>query len=431
MIYNRIIKNASWIIVCRLIQSILSMIISIISARYLGPSNFGLISYASSLTAFIVPVIQLGLRNTLVQEIVSDSKNEGEVLGTSIGMCMFSSVVGIIGITSFASILNRGETDTIIVCSLYSVSLIFQMSEMIQYWFQAKLLSKYVSIVSLIAYGLVSLYKIFLLIYNKNVYWFALTNAIDYFIISVVLFYVYKKLGGHVFRFSFKRFKYLFSKSKYYIVSGMMVNVFSQTDKIMLKIFVNDAEVGIYSAALSCAGMTSFVFVAIIDSFRPMIFENKKKKQLEYNKSMCTLYAIVFYMALLQSVLLFITSGFVTKVLYGESYSGATNILKIITWYSAFSYMGSVRNIWVLAEEKQHLLWIINLSGAVLNVFGNLFLIPVCGANGAAISSVVTQFFTNFVLCFVIKPLRENGIMILKSLNISKVFSHHFINKHC
>ena len=80
--------------------------------------------------------------------------------------------------------------------------------------------------------------------------------------------------------------------------------------------------------------------------------------------------------------------------MYGEAYLAAVPLLQIITWYSAFSYMGSVRNIWMLAEEKQKYLWIINLSGALLNVVGNFILIPLIGAAGAAIASVVTQFFT-------------------------------------
>ena len=37
-----------------------------------------------------------------------------------------------LGIYSFVSIVNAGEKDTIVVCSLYSISLVFQMIEMIQ-----------------------------------------------------------------------------------------------------------------------------------------------------------------------------------------------------------------------------------------------------------------------------------------------------------
>lgn len=417
-----IFKNASWIVVCSIVQALISLIIGMISARYLGPDNYGLISYASSIVMFIVPVVQLGFRNTLVQEVVASPDKEGETLGTILLSSIVCSFFGIIGILSFVSIVNRGEQDTIIVCALYSISLIFQMTQMIQYWFQAKLISKYISITSLFAYVLVSVYKIYLLVTEKSMYWFSVANAFDYLIISVILFIIYYKLGGQRLLFSFSRFRTLFSKSKYYIVSGMMITVFSQTDKIMIKLMMGDAQTGFYTAAATCTTMTSFVFTAIIDSFRPVIFEYKLIDEAKYDKNIKRLYSIIIYVALLQSFVLTVFSGFIIDILYGAEYFAASSILRVLTWYGAFSYMGSVRNIWILAEGKQKYLWIINLCGAVLNVIGNFILINLWGAEGAALSSVITQLFTNVILCVIIKPIRPCFKIIVKSLNPKLIF---------
>ena len=419
---NKIVKNASWIIVCRIVQSLISLVIGMISARYLGPSNYGLINYASSIVAFVVPIAQLGFRNVLVEEIVSHPEREGKTLGTSLVMSSSASLFCIVGCIAFVSIVNAGETDTLIVCSLYSISLLFQMTEMIQYWYQAKLLSKYTSITSLIAYTLVSAYKIFLLITQKNIYWFAVTAAFDSLIISVVLIIIYKKIGTQKLSFSLSIGKQLFSRSRYYIVSSMMVTVFSQTDKIMIKTMIDDSANGYYSAAITCAAMTGFVFTALIDSLRPVIFKSKKESEERFEKNVARLYSLIIYLGLAQSVVLTVLAKPVVTVLYGSEYLPAVQLLQIITWYSAFSYMGSVRNIWMLAEEKQKYLWIINLSGAILNVVGNIVLIPVLGASGAAIASVATQFFTNFILCLILKPIKPTAHLILRALNPKIIF---------
>ena len=71
MIKNRVVSNAAWIIVCRVIQSLLSLVIGMLTARYLGPAKYGLINYAASLTAFFLPFMQLGLNSILVQEIIN------------------------------------------------------------------------------------------------------------------------------------------------------------------------------------------------------------------------------------------------------------------------------------------------------------------------------------------------------------------------
>lgn len=414
---TKVLKNASWIIVCKAAQALIALVITTISARYLGPSNYGLLHYAISVVSFAVPVAQLGLRNVLVEEIVSHPEREGESLGTTLGMSVVSSLFCVAGCLVFVSVVNTGEQDTLIVCALYGVSLIFQMTEMIQCWYQAKLLSKYTSIVSLISYIIVATYKIFLLVTQKSIYWFAVSYAFDYFLISAILLLLYGKLGKQKLSFSLSLGRVLFHRSRYYIVSSMMVTVFSQTDRIMIKMMVGNAENGYYATACTCAGLTAFIFTAIIDSMRPMIFESKKLSRKEFERNISRLYSVVIYLALLQSVVLTLLSGPVVRLLYGQAYTPAIPLLRIITWYSAFSYMGSVRNIWMLAEEKQRYLWMINLTGAVMNVIGNLLLIPTGGAAGAAISSVLTQFFTNFLLCLIFRPIRPTAKLIWASLD--------------
>ena len=284
MINNKIIRNASWIVGCRVVQSVLALIVTMLSARYLGPSSYGLINYAASVVSFMTPIMTLGLNNILVQEFVNDPQREGEVLGTSLVLSSISAVACIFGISSFVAVANAGEKETIIVCILYSLILVSQAFELTQYWFQSKYLSKYTALTTLAAYVLVSAYKIFLLIAKKSIYWFALSNALDYFLIAIALLVIYKKLGGGRLIFSKETAKRLFSRSRYYIVSSLMITVFAQTDKIMLKLMIDDAATGFYAAAVQSAGLTNFVFAAIIDSFRPFILENVKNNKEDFEK---------------------------------------------------------------------------------------------------------------------------------------------------
>lgn len=414
---NRVVKNASWIIGIQIVKSLLGLVISMLTARFLGPSNFGLINYAASIVAFVTPIMYLGLNGVLVQEIVNTPEKEGEILGTSVTMTFLSSLLCVIGVISFAAAVNRGERETVIVCALYSTLLIFQSLELLNYWFQAKLLSKYASGVALFAYAVISRYKIYLLAAHKSIYWFALSNALDYMIIVIGLFIVYKRLGGGRLRFNLSTARRLWGKSRYYIVSNMMIAIFAQTDRIMLKLMINDAATGYYSAAVACAGMTGFVFTAIIDSFRPLIFDDKKTDEIRYEKDMCRLYGIIIYLSLLQSLVITLFSGLIIKILYGAAYSASINALKLIVWYTTFSYLGSVRNIWILAENRQKYLWIINLSGALANVALNYILIPITGIMGAALASLVTQIFTNVIIGFIIRPIRYSNTLMLRALN--------------
>lgn len=414
---NKVAENVFWMVGIQIVKSVLSMVIVMLTARFLRPSDFGVINYASSIVAFVAPVMYLGLNEVLTQEVVNHPEQEGELLGTSITLSMISALFCMVGVVSFVSIVNRGETETIVICALYSILLLFQAIEMANYWFQAKLLSKYASMIALFAYIIVSAYKVFLLASQKSVYWFAVSNALDYMIIAVGLLAVYKRLGGKKLVFCRQTAKRLWGKSKYYIMANMMVSVCSQTDRIMLKLMIGDEATGYYSAAITCASMASFVFSAIIYSFRPMIFESRQHSEELFEKNLTGLYSIVIYLSLALSAVITLFAGLIIRILYGAAFSPAVGMLRVLVWYTTFCYLGTVRNIWILAENKQKYLGIINLSGAALNIVLNYFLILVIGGTGASLASLITQIFMNVIVGFIIRPIRYNNRLLLHSLN--------------
>ena len=414
---TKVVYNAGWIIGIKIIQSVITLIVGMIIVRYWGPSKYGTLTYASSLVAFAVPIMNLGISNILVQELVISPQKEGETLGTAIAVSFFSSF-GCIGlIYIFTLIANRNDTETIVVCLLYSSNLVFQAFNLLLYWFQAHYLSKITSIISFFAYCLITTYKIILLINLKSIYWFAVSNAFDYAIIALVSYIYYKGQNGQKLVFSSKTAHYLFSKSKYYIIASMMVTVFAQTDKVMLKIMIDDTSTGYYGAAVACASLASFIFSAIIDSFRTSIFEGKKQDESTFEFRETVLYSIVIYFSLFISIITTLFSSIIIKVLYGEDFTNSIPVLQIIIWYTTFAYIGSVRNIWILANDLQRYLWIINLSGATLNVFLNLILIPRWSICGAALASLLTQFFTNIIVGYMIPPIKHNNTIMLRALH--------------
>lgn len=414
---KRVIKNASWIIVCKAVQSIVAIILSAITARYLGPANFGVINYAASIVSFVVPIMYLGLNAVLVHELIENKDEDaGKILGTAIVLSVISALLCMGGIFAFVSVVNSDESIVVLVTVLYSVLLLFQAIDLIQYWFQAKLLSRYTSVFTLVAYFLVSIYKVWLLTQGKNIFWFAITQPIDYMIIAMSLLIVYKKKGGARLVFDRLIAKRLITKGKYYIISGLMVNIYAQTDRIMLKLLIDDVSTGYYAAAITCVGYSSFVFTAIIDSCRPTILENYKNGKKIFEESLMSLYSIVIYLSLIQSVLMSLLATVIVTIMFGASYFPSVDILRILVWYSMFSYIGGAKDIWILAEGKQKYLLLLNTSGVIVNIVMNVGLIPIWGPSGAAIATLCTQILTNVVIGFAIPELRRNSILILQSV---------------
>ena len=414
---NKVVKNAAWIIGVKVVQAVVNMLIAMLTARYLGPSNYGQINYAASLVAFFTPIMQLGLNGTLVQELVNHPECEGETMGTAVLMNIASGLLCVVGLIAFASLSAVGDTETTVVCALYSISMLMEAVHILQYWFQARLLSKYTSLAMLAAYVIASIYQVFLLVTGKSIYWFAVSKVLDIAIIDVILIRMYHRCGGKRLVFSWDTGRSLLKKSRFYILANMMVVIFAQTDRIMLKMMIDDAATGYYSAAVACASLTSFVFSAIIQSMHPVILENYKSDRDAFERSLTTLYSIIVYLSVVQCIFIAGLAPFIIRVLYGEAYALAVRPLRCIVWYTTFSYIGSANWVYIQATNNQAVLWKMNVVGAVANVILNYAMIPVWGIEGAAIASLLTQIITNIGSCFIFKTLRPIVGYLKEGLN--------------
>ena len=185
----------------------------------------------------------------------------------------------------------------------------------------------------------------------------------------------------------------------------------------MLKQMLDESSVGYYTIATTVSLMWVFILAAIIDSIVPTIMQLHKKDYIAFERKNCQLYAIVFYASMGVSLLLTLSSDFVVRIMYGDAYAPSASILKIVTWYTAFSYLGVARNAWIVCENNQKYLKYMYFGAAVLNVALNYVLIPVLGANGAAFASLITQVSTSLVLPCLFKPMRKNTWLMLRGMN--------------
>ena len=270
------VKNAGWIMAGRIAQMVINLIVGLLTARYLGPSNYGLINYAAAYTSFFMAFCTLGINSVLVKEFVDNPDSEGEIIGSSLVLRAISSFLSAGVIICLVSIIDADEPTTIVVTALSCVGLLFNIFETFNYWFQSKLKSKVTAIVSLIAAAVIAIYKVILLVLNKSVEWFAFSTSLDYICIGILLLIFYKRYGGKKLSFSKATSKRILSKSCHFILPSLMVSIYGYTDRFMLKHMLSEAQVGYYSTATAVCSMWCFVLVAIIDSIYPSVMAAHK-----------------------------------------------------------------------------------------------------------------------------------------------------------
>ena len=418
---NNEVNNASWLIGGKIAQMVLSLFVGVLTARYLGPSDYGLISYGTAFVTFFAALCGLGLNSVIIKDFVDHPNEQGEAIGSALFMRFLSSIASAVMTIGIVAVMDRGEPLTIVVVALCSAGAVFHVFEVFNFWFQNQYKSKITAIATLIAYVIVSAYKLILLVLQMDVRWFAAATSLDYIAVAVFLLAAYKKHNGPRLSVSKNKCFSLLKISYHYILSALMVSIYGQTDKLMLKQMLNQSAVGFYSIATLVCAMWTFVLQAVIDSVYPSILRLKKENEEAYKKKNRRLYAIVFYVSVTVSLLFLFFGDLIIKILYGAEYMPASDVLKVVTWYTAFSYLGVARNAWVVSEGHQKYLKYMYGAAAVINVVLNAVFIPLMGAVGAALASLITQIFTSIILPMFFADMRPNAILMLDGIMLKKL----------
>lgn len=413
---NRFLQNTGWMAFAQIYQMVISLFIGVISARYLGPTNYGTINYAASYISFFTIFCALGLEGIVVKEIISKREQEGIILGSGIVMRLIAGVLSMIAVCVIVYFLNPNDSVLLTVTFLQSIILPFNAFHLIDMWYQSKLNSKVSTIIRCISYTLMSLYKIYLLITGKSVEWFAFSTSLDSLLIAIMFMLMYRRNGTRKLKFDNNTSKELLLQSYHLIISTMMAVLYSQMDRVMIGKMMTQTDVGFYTAAATICNMWVFIPQAFANSARPVIMELKDKDSNMYIRRLKQLIGFIFWIGVLFSMVFTVMADFIIHVLYGDAYTMAKGPLVILIWSTVFSSLSYPRSIWMICENKQNYTKYILIWGVILNLILNYFGIKYFGIIGAAIATLFTEIMTCIISPMFYKEMRIFNRYLFKSI---------------
>ena len=108
--------NTSWVFGEKILRIITALVIGVMVTKYLGPRDFGVLSYAQSFIAIFLAFSTLGLNGILVRELVKNPDEKYTLLGTSfILQTIGSSILILLLIAAIGLSDNEPFTNKIII----------------------------------------------------------------------------------------------------------------------------------------------------------------------------------------------------------------------------------------------------------------------------------------------------------------------------
>ena len=176
--FRKYFANTSWLLGERILRMAVSLFVGIYVARYLGPENYGLLSYANSFVGIFVALATLGLDDIVVRELVKNPEKREELLGTSFLLKIVGAVLmWLIIILTVTFTNNDIQTNSFIMIIAFGV--VFQAFNVIDFNFQATVKSKYVVYAQFVQLIISSIVKLILVINEASLIWFVSVYCLD------------------------------------------------------------------------------------------------------------------------------------------------------------------------------------------------------------------------------------------------------------
>ena len=277
----------------------------------------------------------------------------------------------------------------------------FKCSEI---WFQSQVrsdLSVKATSISLILFAVV---KIIAIVKGLHLIGFAYIFLLEAVSVVGIQAIYYLRNYGPIWRWRIqwaKAARFL-SNSWPLIVSGLAVMVYMRIDQVMLGAMVGEQAVGEYAAATRISNVWHFIPQILATSLFPAIMSSKVGDPEVYSQRVDRFLDLNVSLAYLITLPLYFIAPFLVVGLFGDAYVNAASILQIHVWSLIFVFVGVARGQLLMAEGLFRFSMCSTLLGAVVNVAGNMILIPRFSAQGAAVATLISQataaYFSNFLL---------------------------------
>ena len=271
--HNRFIGNTNWLLFQNIYSMMLSLVVGALTARYLEPSNYGLIGYGTSLVNLFTAISQLGLDSIIMNEMVVHPEQKGKIMGTALCMRVAASCVSFGCVLVLVAVLEPGNYVLWVITALQAFAIVCRVYELLNEWFLSELKSKYYVIANICGQTAVSIWKVFLMILGASVLWFGASTTIQALVCGGIVAVIFGISKNFKLEFSMDTAGRLFEKGKHYVLAGLAIALYTQMDKVMLGKMMGETEVGFYTAAMTIAMLWEFIPQAIINSSRVLILE--------------------------------------------------------------------------------------------------------------------------------------------------------------
>jgi O-antigen/teichoic acid export membrane protein len=390
-------KNTAVNFAAQITDKILSLVLVVFLARYLGPGGFGRYSFCFAFASIFAIITNMGLNTLMIRDMARDKENAPFYLGNVIlfkgALSVIMYVCLVIAINSLG--VESGKVLGVYIAALYVVCISFADGFVSGFVAHEKL--EYVAVMIISEKITVVLLSLALVLSG-----FGFLSVISAFLFAGMLRLA---LGALFFTRKFFKPRFSFNPAlwKALIVSALPIalsqfffGIYFRVDSVILSVLKDDRSVGWYNAAYGLVFALRFIPRPIYGAAFPVISRLYKSSVDKMKQATRLVFKYLFMLGLSFGVIGFVLAQKIVLIFYKDPYVQSIPALRVLSLTIPFIFSSYVFVMTLISVERQNMVGWIYLMITALNIGLNFLLIPRFGHMGAAYAMLVSEF-----ICFV------------------------------
>ena len=402
-----IFANMSWLMVSQILTSICAFFWTILSARYLGPSEYGVFGTAVSISSIFGVFATFGVFTYLVRAIATDFEHEDKYLNNTLSLKIFLAIFYLILI--FISLLVLGWNRYVIgICLLYAIEYIIKSYHDVFFSsFQAHEKMKYQAITNII----ITLCTLVGIVFVTFTNWGLLGITAVYLLANfIALIYAVYAIRAHIIKpkltFDFSFYRVLLKAGIPFALTGLFYTIYYSIDIVMITQLASAYDTGLYNSAFKLINVLTLfytIYTAVIFPVMSKLFKGEQDLlRLSFIKSIKYLTLVTVPIAVFTYFY-----GYDLIGIYGAEFSAAGGVLKILIWTVCFLFINGACSMILNASHEEYSVTKIYTIAAFFNVILNLILIPKYSVYGASVATVLSEVLILILELYMIKKINQ------------------------
>lgn len=418
MLSKRYLSNNAWALTERAVRLLITFFVGSYLVRYLGPSDYGKLSFVQGVMSIVWVVAALGLDNLLTIKLARFPRNAVRLTGSVFLIKSIAQWVVLGGLYAYLAIsgLESSLKEYVLILSL---GVFIQGTNVVVSVLQSNNEFKRLSLLQFMQNAVSTLLKVVFIYWAFPLVAFVLVLLIDFLIYHVGLYVIGKQRGIAFMAGASKNICLRLLRDCFPLFLASVTYVlFIRVDQLMVQAIVGDAELGQYSAALRLIDVWYVLPVVFCTTIVPTLVSARRDDPARYAKLVRQLYGGLAWLGSFIAILMLFFGEEIIQLLYGARYAGSLEVVWVLALTLPLSFMGFVLDSVLQVSGLNKQLFCRLVFSLLLLVGLNSLLLPKIGVVGAAYALLASLALLHFGYDLVVKSLRDQVWLKLAGIGL-------------